>query len=167
METKEMTKEEIFAYLKNTKIMCTSDEETKKVQEKLFELGIEWKMTGVKINEKEYLLHINYNYLLFNSDIRNWMNSKDKRIEPSEILAIKIKEQKPKFDPYTLQAFDKVLVRNGDGCMWFARMFDFCEDDKCRTTSGDSWKFCIPFNNETKHLHRTNDKAPEFYQVWK
>ena len=32
METKEMTQQEIFAYLNDTKILCTSREESKKVQ---------------------------------------------------------------------------------------------------------------------------------------
>ena len=32
METKEMTQQEIFAYLNDTKILCTSKEESKKVQ---------------------------------------------------------------------------------------------------------------------------------------
>jgi hypothetical protein len=165
METKEMTKNEVFEFLKNTKIMCTSDEETKKVQKKLFELGIEWKMQGVKINEKVYLLHINYNYLLFNSDIRNWMNSKDKRIEPSEILAIKLKEEKPRFDPYSLEDFAKVLVREEDTNKWRLSFFDtyepgcFCCMDYC-------YKQCVPYNEETKYLKDTTDEAPEFYNIW-
>jgi hypothetical protein len=169
METKEMTKKEVFAYLNNTKIMCTSDEETKKVQEKLFELGIEWKITGGKINEEMYLLHIHYNYLLLNSDIRNWMNSKDKRIEPSEILAIKIKEEEPKFDPKTLKPFDKVLVRDCDTEKWRARSFDMYEEHdygEYGTTCNCFWKYCVPYCDETKHLHRTTLEAPEFYNIW-
>ena len=166
MQTKEMTKEEVFAYLNKTKIMCTSDEETKKVQEKLFELGIEWKMTGKKINEEMYLLHIHYNCLLLNSDMRNWMNSKDKRIEPNEILSIQIKEEKPKFDPRILKPFDKVLVRQGKHSEWLARFFDFCEDDNYNTTSGSTWVMCIPYNEETKHLHGTAEEEPEFYNIW-
>lgn len=163
MGKKVMTQEEVFEYLNNTKILCTSDEETKKVQEKLFELGIEWKITGVKINEKVYLLHINDNYLIFNSDIRNWMNSKDKRIEPNEILAIQIK-----FDPKTLRAFDKVLVRDCNTEKWRARFFDRreeCGECEYGTTCNCFWVYCIPYNEETKHLHGTTNEVPEFYRI--
>ena len=67
---------------------------------------------GNNICEDKYLLFINkkgeINYC---SDINTWMEDVNRRVEPSEILAIQIKEEKPKFDPTTLQPFDKVLVR--------------------------------------------------------
>lgn len=165
---KEMTQEEVFAYLNNTKILCTSTEETAEVQEKLFELGIQWMYDGRNVREDKYLLFINSKGCIsYCSDINTWMEDINKRIEPSEILAITLKEEKPKFDPKTLQPFDKVLVRQGKHSEWLARFFDFCEDDSYNTTSGSAWVMCIPYNEETKHLHGTAEEEPEFYKIWK
>lgn len=123
METKIMIKEEVFEYLNNTKIICTSEDETKKVQEKLFELGVEWMLQGKNVNKDKYLLFINERQQLQHcSDIDYWIRDINRRIEPSEILDIKIKEEGPKFDPKTLRPFDKVLVRDNDKYKeWFAR----------------------------------------------
>ena len=166
METKEMTKEEVFLYLGNTKILCSSTEETVKVQVKLFELGMEWLSEHKGIYEDRYLLFINgKKKLQSTTDIRIWVKDINRQIEPTEILAIQIKEEKPKFDPKTLQPFNKVLVRQGKHVEWFARFFDFCEDDNYYTTSGSAWVMCVPYNEETKHLHGTTEEAPEFYRI--
>ena len=29
-----------------------------------------------------------------------------------------------------------------------------------------SWVYCIPYNDETKHLVGTTDEAPGFYRYW-
>jgi hypothetical protein len=169
METKEMTKEEVFEYLNNTKIICTSDEETVKVQKKLFELCVEWMLLGKKVCEDKYLLFINERQQLQHcSDINYWIKDINRRIEPSEILCIKIKEEeKPKFNPKTLQPFDKVLVRENDKHKeWFARFFEYYADGAYHTTSGSSWKYCIPYNDETKHLHGIIEEAPDYYKNW-
>lgn len=132
METKVMTKEEVFAYLNKTKIICTSVEETAKVQKKLFELGITWAgdkiaNTDDVVNEDAFLLFVEDNNILFDADISYFMQDKSRKIEPSEILAIQIKEEKPKFDPQSLQPFDKVLVKDcavATGVKeWVARFF--------------------------------------------
>lgn len=163
METKEMTKEEVFAYLNDTKILCTSVEETKQVQEKLFALGIEWVILGRKIDSHKYLLFIRGNKLEYTPDIHYWVKSDQKQIEPNEILAIQIKEEKPKFDPKTLKPFDKVLVKNST--IWYARFLDMGREGEYQTTSGEFWVDCIPYNEETKHLHGTTEEAPEFYRI--
>lgn len=167
METKAMTQQEIFAYLNNTKLICTSSEETVKVQKKLFELGFEWDITGGKIKQVDkYLLFIEGGKLKFTRDFEYWVRCQQhKRIEPNEILTITLKEEKPKFDPNTLQPFDRVLVRQGKHVEWVARFFDFCEDDNYYTTSGSAWVMCVPYNEETKHLHGTTEEAPEYYQI--
>lgn len=56
-----------------------------------------------------------------------------------------------------------MLVRNTDTANWCARFFDLNELGVYDTTSGETWIFCIPYNDETKHLHGTNNEAPEFY----
>ena len=77
---------------------------------------------------------------------------------------------KPKverFDPKTLQPFDKVLARVGKYNDWFAVFFSHIDDSIGRVCcSGYSWKQCIPYNDETKHLVGTRDDCPEFYKWW-
>ena len=166
METKEMTKKEVFAYLNKTKIMCTSKEESKKVQEKLFELGFMWRYNGKAILPNNLLIGVN-DKILESLCFNEWVESANAHLPNDELLAIQIKEEKPKFDPKTLQPFNKVLVRQGKHVEWFARFFDFCEDDNYYTTSGSAWVMCVPYNEETKHLHGTTQDAPEFYKIWK
>ena len=83
----------------------------------------------------------------------------------------KIKSNKPKFDPKTLQPFDKVLVKRGDKSyhVWFPDFIslppnDIDETALCMTT--DDVVMVIPYNDETKHLAGTNKEAPEFYRYW-
>ena len=82
------------------------------------------------------------------------------------------KPKKPKFDPKTLQAFDKVLVRLTKDGVWNATLFSHYDKEvnwgcyPCVTTSCKSYSKCIPYNNETKHLLGTSDEAPEYYRYW-
>ena len=79
---------------------------------------------------------------------------------------------KPKFDPKTLNAFDKVLVRLTKDCIWNATFFSHYDKEVnwgCHpyvTTSCKSYDKCIPYNDETKHLLGTSDEAPEYYRYW-
>ena len=80
----------------------------------------------------------------------------------------KFKVKKPKFDPKTLKPFDKVLVINYDLQHWCVGLFShYIESDtypcKC---AGDDYKYCIPYNDDTKHLVGTTEEAPEFYRYW-
>lgn len=161
METKEMTRKEVADFLRHTKVLCTSTEETAKVQEKLFELGFEWNTKGKIINENAFLLYIDEPNMFYTEMIKWWIENDKKRIEPNEILAIQLKEEKPKFDPKCLQAFDKVLVKNDT--IWYARFFDMRGEGEYQTTSGEFWVDCIPYNEDTKHLHGTAEEAPEKY----
>ena len=80
--------------------------------------------------------------------------------------------KKEKFDPKTLQPYDKVLIRRGNENfnVWFP---DFVADppnnDNNKTLCmcvGDDIAMVIPYNNDTKHLIGTTDEAPEFYKYW-
>lgn len=168
MKTKEMTKEEALEFLKGTKILCTSKAETIRVQEKLFQFGIEWISKTKGIYEDKYLLFINKKKELQHcSDIEYWMEDVNRRIEPTEILAIQIKEEKPKFDPKSLQAFDKVLVRDKEGDTWRGNLFCHIKEELefSYFCIYDNWKYCVPYNEDTKHLAGTNEEAPEFYRI--
>ena len=76
--------------------------------------------------------------------------------------------KKEKFDPKTLKPFDKVLVRNYCDSKWTCSFFSFISLNEkfpyiCLSSG---WKYCIPYNDDTKHLVGTNDEAPEFYRYW-
>lgn len=91
--------------------------------------------------------------------------SKDKR-DWSKFTAPWCK--KKRFDPKALKPFDKVLVRN-DNDTWQVEFFShICQHEPkgwCQC-SGDSYYFCIPYNDETKHLIGTTQDAPQHYRYW-
>ena len=91
----------------------------------------------------------------------NWIGGKgveNYRIKPKE-----------KFDPKTLKPFDKVIVKDYPASYWncdfFSRVDDSTSNHKF-ITIGYAYKFCIPYNDDTKHLIGTTDDAPEFYRYW-
>ena len=81
----------------------------------------------------------------------------------------KFKPKKPKFDPNTLKPFDKVLVKYLEDDYWTCDLFSNItkegEIHPCLCISG-VYKYCIPYNDDTKHLLTTNEEAPEFYRYW-
>ena len=81
----------------------------------------------------------------------------------------KFKIKKPKFDPKTLQPFDKVLVRDINSEKWKIQLFSHIIKD-CFPYEyhciDSCYNFCIPNNDDTKHLVGKNDDAPEFYRYW-
>ena len=74
--------------------------------------------------------------------------------------------KKPRFDPKTLKAFDKVLVCDDLDDIWRASIFSHIYDNKGIVTTGSIWFYGIPYNEETKHLVGTTEEAPEFYRYW-
>ena len=81
----------------------------------------------------------------------------------------KVKSNKPKFDPKTLQPFDKVLARDGNLGNWKNLFFSYIiERETCYPyfCLNNQYKYCIPYNDDTKHLVGTNDEAPDFYRYW-
>ena len=75
--------------------------------------------------------------------------------------------KKEKFDPKTLKPFDKVLAYYDNQFFWCCELFSFIEPDmKCIKCCGGYYKYCIPYNDDTKHLVGTTDEAPEYYRYW-
>lgn len=81
---------------------------------------------------------------------------------------------KGKYNPDTLQvepikpecpfkSFDKVLVRNNDEMVWKADYFSHYKDnnDYHYCCIGNSYRDCIPFNDQTAHLLGTTDPYTE------
>lgn len=76
--------------------------------------------------------------------------------------------KKGKFDPKTLQAFDKILLRDKCG-KWHCGSFSHINKDGnykfgCFELK---YKYYIPYNDETRYLVGTNEEAPEYYRYWK
>ena len=80
--------------------------------------------------------------------------------------------KKERFDPKTLKPFDKVLG-GGINSIWKADFFSHEHIPhegsykifpyKC---TGNMYEYCIPYNDDTKHLVGTKDEAPEYYRYW-
>ena len=101
------------------------------------------------------------------------IKSKEIMIYPSRYLSDWSKFNAPwykkeKFDPKTLKPFDKVLMRIGNNdYKWSCDLFSYINNDTCRYHGvGYCAKYCIPYNDDTKHLLGTTDEAPEFYRYW-
>ena len=76
--------------------------------------------------------------------------------------------EKGRFDPKTLKPFDKVLVSDEHHTRWRCSFFSHIVDqiNYKYFTSDSCYKFCIPYNDDTKHLVGTTDEAPEYYRYW-
>lgn len=79
-----------------------------------------------------------------------------------------------KFDPKTLQPFDKILVKRYDN-IWVATLLSHSETHtyglgisylEFTTINNGIYKSCIPYNEDTKHLVGTTNEAPEYYRYW-
>lgn len=75
--------------------------------------------------------------------------------------------KKEKFDPKTLKAFDKILLRDECG-KWHCGSFSHINKDGnykfgCFELK---YKYYIPYNDETRYLVGTTDEAPEYYRYW-
>ena len=80
----------------------------------------------------------------------------------------KPKPKVERFDPKTLQPFDKVLVRYDRNPRWECGLFssrDLNNDFQFKCV-GCMYETCIPYNDETKHLVGTTDDCPEYYKWW-
>ena len=77
--------------------------------------------------------------------------------------------KKERFDPKTLKPFDRVIVKNIQNNIWHIQYFSHI-NEKSTTYPffclHDSYAYCIPYNDDTKHLVGTTDEAPKFYRYW-
>ena len=76
--------------------------------------------------------------------------------------------KKEKFDPKTLNPFDKVLVKDRYSQCWRCNLFSHIETEypmfRVNTILVGHFYYCIPYNEDTKHLVGTTEEAPEFYR---
>lgn len=75
---------------------------------------------------------------------------------------------KERFDPKTLQPFDKVLVKCLNNSEWLCNIFSHIDKHSkfCFCANDTAYKIFIPYNDDTKHLVGTNEEAPEYYKYW-
>lgn len=76
---------------------------------------------------------------------------------------------KPKFNPKTLQPFDRVLVKDGYSQCWRCNLFSHTETEYPMfpyNTHVGHFYYCIPYNEDTKHLVGTTEEVPEYYKYW-
>ena len=76
--------------------------------------------------------------------------------------------KKEKFDPKTLNPFDRVLGRDCDTRIWKCNLFSHIneQDSFLYKCVGNAYRYCIPYNTDTKHLVGTTEEAPEYYRYW-
>ena len=93
--------------------------------------------------------------------------SKDQR-DWSKFKRFWDKPKVERFDPKTLQPYDKVLAKDGFSSKWTCTFFSHMDNDVSFPVycSGGYFKVCIPYNEETKHLVGTNEDCPEYYKWW-
>ena len=106
--------------------------------------------------EGKYILYYDGECTLFpDKDQRDW--SKFERFWE--------KPKVEKFDPNTLQPFDKILVRDYCDELWNIDLFSHKTGNITRGLFSN-WCYVIPFNKETKHLVGTRNDCPEYYKWW-
>lgn len=74
-----------------------------------------------------------------------------------------------RFDPKTLKPFDKVLVRDSDVNDWSIQLFSYIKEyDESHPYACifDNYRYCIPYNDDTKNLVGTIEEAPVYYRYW-
>ena len=79
------------------------------------------------------------------------------------------KTKQTKFDPKTLQAFDRVLAREDGTTIWAADIVSVPTDGTINIPilmGYNDFGIVIPYNNDTKHLIGTTEEAPEYYRYW-
>ena len=91
--------------------------------------------------------------------------SKDHRAWDDEAYKILGIEKKPEAPSFGLQPFDRVLARNYFNEKWHAEFFSHIENNSSYNyVCIRLWKYCIPYNDETKHLLGTTQMPPEKYR---
>lgn len=75
--------------------------------------------------------------------------------------------KKGRFDPKTLNEFDRVICQHGFD-KWRCDFFSSYNEENILpyVCIGGSYLKCIPYNDVTKHLVGTSVEAPEYYRYW-
>lgn len=122
-----------------------------------FPICVEWDYGYISLTKAGlmYEKSVNGECMLFPSkDQRDW----------SKFKAPWLKNKK--FNPKTLKPFDKVLFKN-DNNIWDCAIVSYIKNDIIYFLANSGYVYyCIPYNEDTKHLVGTTEEAPEFYRYW-
>ena len=93
--------------------------------------------------------------------------SKDQR-DWSKFVRFWDKPKIERFDPKTLQPFNKVLARDYSSYNWECALFSHIINNLPFTIycSGGYFRYCIPYNEDTKHLVGIREECPDDYKWW-
>ena len=94
--------------------------------------------------------------------------SKDQR-DWSKFERFWVKPKITKFDPLKFQPFDKVLSKYYIDREWTCGILShsYCHSGfNGFIVNSNLVRYCIPYNEETKHLVGTKDDCPEYYKWW-
>ena len=147
----------VYGDVELMKVIQVEDEILSPIEDDIYPIKIKLNNNSIDNFTKDGRMFEDYNgeCMLFPSkDQRDWS---------------KFKAKKPKFDPKTLQPFDKVLVRDDNSEDWMVQLFSYIIEGKKiypYVCIAYNYKYCIPYNNDTKHLIGTKEEAPEFYRYW-
>ena len=146
----------VYGDVELMKVIQVEDEILSPIEDDIYPIKIKLNNNSIDNFTKDGRMFEDYNgeCMLFPSkDQRDWS---------------KFKPTKPKFDPNTLNPFDKVLARN-DREDWSCTLFSHIvkDEETYPYACGYDWfVYCIPYNDDTKHLVGTTKEAPEFYRYW-
>ena len=117
-------------------------------------------------NVHAYCTKEGFNYANFEDAECTFFPSKNQR-DWSKFVRFWDKPKAMRFDPKTLERFDKVLVRGQNGQDWRAEFFSHIDNIFNMVVCGACyWKQCIPYNEETKNFCGTTDDCPDYYKWW-
>lgn len=78
------------------------------------------------------------------------------------------KSKAERFDPKTLEPYDRVLVRDATSRCWKIDFYGYNTNPYVGLIdcASGSKPYCIPYNEETKHLLDTREDCPDYYKWW-
>lgn len=153
----EEEKQKLFQAIKENGYKWNAETKT---LEKLPMFKVGDKIRNLKTNKEHIITHMdNLSYYVDKSHFSIWISEQDEyELVPN------------KFDITTLKAFDEVLVRDYDDCPWGCDYFSHIGTDEISPyvcTGLSTWRYCIPYNDDTKHLLGTTDDCKEYFKTWK
>lgn len=168
-------KEDVWRLLVGTKFFCVNYEEAEKLQRKLIECGCLWSDIGDKIDIERWAIFVCGGGILthYNKEVVSWSDDSYIAILIEDVLRLEIipEETPKKFDPKTLQDFQKVLYRSTNTDWWRLGFFEYYNEkqkDKFWIVGQGAHPYeqCVPYNEATENLKGKCFDASNYYINW-
>ena len=165
--------------VKDNELRLATEEEKQKLFDAIKANGYKWnpetkaveKLPRFKVGDRIKSIYNGFQY-----DIKELTNTHYTLVEVEE----KFKYTEPigedenwelvpnKFDITTLVPFEsRVLVREDKTDVWQPTFYGFFHQKNKRFyTTSSTWRMCIPYNEDTKHLTGTTNDCDDFYKTW-